>query len=148
MAAASLESTVAFLAFGMFVGLDDGIGNLNKNRFQEGTGPRDAGRFHFTITLVIARAAASPGNQMLGRRKHRHIRTDLGENRNCGHGITGMCAYLVNVLQALYELGSLFAGYGPVNGGLDFIQGMLAALVDERRDIEFLAGVLQNIGDD
>ncbi len=59
-----------------------------------------------------------------------------------------MCAYLVNVLQAFSELGSLFAGYGPVSGGPELIRGMLAVLVDEGRGVGLLAGMLQNAGED
>ena len=59
-----------------------------------------------------------------------------------------MCAYLVNVLQAFSELGSLFAGYGPVNGSLNLIQRVLAALIDEGCDIELLTGMLQDVRND
>ena len=89
MATASRKPAVAFLAFGVFVRLDDGIGNLDKDWFEIRTSPGDASRFHFAVALVIAWATARPGDQMLGRRKHNHIRTDLGEDCNCGHGITG-----------------------------------------------------------
>jgi hypothetical protein len=59
-----------------------------------------------------------------------------------------MRTYLVDVLQAFSELGSLFAGYGPVNGGLDLIQGVLAALIDEGCNVELLTGMVQDVGDD
>ena len=72
----------------------------------------------------------------------------FSQAKNLPFNIFSMRAYLLNVLQAFSELGSLFTGYGPVNGDLNLVQGMLAALVDERRDIELLAGMLQNIGDD
>ena len=85
----SLEPAIAFLAFRVFVGLDDSVCDLNEDGLEIRASPGDAGRFHFAVALVIARAAARPGNQMLSGRKHRHIRTDLRKNRNCGHGITG-----------------------------------------------------------
>ena len=50
------------------------------------------------------------------------------------------------MLQAFSEFGGLFAGYGPVNGGLNLFDGMLAAFIDERRDVELLTGMLQNVG--
>ena len=176
MSAPGFESAIAFLALGVFVGLDNTIGNLDENRLQVRTSPGDAGRFHFAIALVIAGAAARPGNKMLGRRKHGHIRTNLGKDCNSSHRITRkagyrpnqvkldrvrlaqakdflfhiflMCANLINVAQAFPEFCGLLVAYGSVNGGLNLFNRMLAAFVDEGCNIEFLARVFQNVADD
>ena len=96
---------------------------------------------------------------MLSGRKHRHICTNLGKDRNSGHRITGdagsgtnlvelngvrfnqtrdflfhiflVCADFIDVLYAIPELCNLFAGYRPANGSLNLINGMLTALIDE-----------------
>ena len=89
MSASGLQPAVACFAFGILVGLDHSVGNLNENGLEVRSGPGNAGRFHFTAALVIAGAAACPGNQMLCGRTHRHIRADLGKDSNSGHQITG-----------------------------------------------------------
>ena len=60
----SLDSAVAFLAFGIFVRFNDGIGDLNQQRFQVAASTGDAGGFHLFIALVIPRTAPGPGNQV------------------------------------------------------------------------------------
>ena len=77
--AAGLDSAVAFLAFGIFVGFDNRVGDLNQQRFQVASGTGDAGGFHLLAALVISGAAASPGNQMLCGREDRHIHANLGD---------------------------------------------------------------------
>ena len=79
VSATSLDSAVAFLAFRIFVGFNDRIGDLNQQRFQVASGTGDAGGFHLLAALVISGAAASPGNQMLCGREHRHIHANLGD---------------------------------------------------------------------
>ena len=54
------DSAVTFTEFGVILGLDQGIGNLNQKGFQASTGFGDAGRLDVTAALVIARAAAGP----------------------------------------------------------------------------------------
>ena len=76
------------------------------------------------------------------------VSVGFSQAKNLPFNIPFMSTYLVDMLQAFSELGSLFAEYGPVNGGLNLIQWVLTALVDEGRDVELLTGMLQNVGDD
>ena len=112
---------------------------------------------------------------MFCRRKHRHIRTDFREQRNGGHNISGktgdclqqfqlirvllrqtkdfffdigfMGFLFIQVLQTFPKLYSLFVGYGPIDSSLNFFNGVLAAPVDERRDIKGFTGMLQDVVD-
>ena len=63
----SLDSAVAFLAFGIFVGFDDGVGDLNQQRFQVATGTGDAGRFHADIRAGVFREPVSQILQPFGK---------------------------------------------------------------------------------
>ena len=176
MSAAGFQFAVALLAFGILVGLDHSVGDLNKNGLEVSGGPRNAGRFHFAVALVIAGTATCPGNQMLCGRKHRHIRANLGKDGNSGHRITGqagsspdqaeqsgirfsqtkdllfniflMCVDFIDVPQAFFEFRSLLTGYRSVNGSLNLLDGMLATFMDKRCNVELLARMLQNVADD
>ena len=76
------------------------------------------------------------------------VSVGFSQAENLPFNILLMRTYLVDVLQAFTELGSLFAGYSPVNDGLNLIQGVLAALIDERCNVELLTGKLQDVGND
>ena len=106
----------------------------------------------------------------------RHIHTDFGDERNSHHRSTGetgdgtnqlqpaeirVCepkdfgfnmfsvfAELVDVLQALFELRSLFSGYRPVNSSLYLINRVLAPSINERRNVKMLTGMIQNMLND
>jgi len=45
VAAAGLDSAVAFTEFGMSLGADEGVGNLNEQGLEEGAGAGNASRF-------------------------------------------------------------------------------------------------------
>ena len=60
VSATSLQSAVALLAFRKLVGLDNSVCDLDKNGLEVSASPRDAGRFHFTVALVIAGGSSLP----------------------------------------------------------------------------------------
>jgi len=62
----SFNSVIPLFKFRVLFRFDQSVGNLNKKRFQITTGTRNPCRFYFAVTLVIARAAASPGNKIFG----------------------------------------------------------------------------------
>lgn len=55
---------------------------------------------------------------------------------------------LVDVLQAPFELCSLFTGYCPVDSSLYLINGVLAPSINKLRNIKMFAGMIQNMLDD
>ena len=55
MPAASFQPAVALFAFGILVGLDNSVCDLNENGLEVNARARNAGRFHFTVALVVAR---------------------------------------------------------------------------------------------
>ena len=72
----------------------------------------------------------------------------LCEPKDFGLYMISVFVELVDVLQALFELCSLFTGYRPVNGSLYLFNGVLTAPVKKRSHIELFAGMLQNVLDD
>ena len=176
VAAASLQAAVAFLELRVLVRVDDSVGNLNEERLEEGAGTRDAGGFDLKAALVVAWTASGPGSEMLGGGEYGHLGADLRDDGNSGHRISGeagngpkqaelvrirfrqpayfllnrffMRLYLVNMGQTFPELHSLLTGDRAVDSGLDLLDGMLTAPVNERSDVELLAGVIQNEVDD
>ena len=46
MAAAGLDSAVAFTKLGVSLGADEGVGDLNEERLEERVGAGNASRFH------------------------------------------------------------------------------------------------------
>ena len=58
--AVSLDAAVTDAEFGVILGFNDSVGNLDKNRLQIGTRFGDAGRFDGFIALVISGAATRP----------------------------------------------------------------------------------------
>ncbi len=113
---------------------------------------------------------------MIGSTKHRHIRTNLGEDGNGSHRIIGEARHspnqtelegirfsqtkdflfdipfvhadLIDMLQAFSERCGLFTGYGSVDCSLKLCNEVLAASIDERRHVELLTGMFQNEPDD
>lgn len=65
MSPVGLDSLIPLFEFRMLFGLDEGIGDLDQKGFQIRTGSGDAPGFHLTVALVVAGAAASPGDKML-----------------------------------------------------------------------------------
>ena len=57
---ASFEPAITFFEFRMILGLDQRIGDLNKQRLKTGSSLRDTSRFDLLRTLIVARAATSP----------------------------------------------------------------------------------------
>ncbi len=81
------DSAVTRSEFRMICGADQGIGNLDEERFETGSGLRDPSGFDMFGASVVSGAAACPGNEVFGRRENRHVGTDLREDRDSGHGI-------------------------------------------------------------
>ena len=77
MAATRFQTLIPFSEFRVLFGTDERIGNLNKERLQIRTSPGDTGRFDRFGASIIARTAASPGTEMFGRGKDRHISSDF-----------------------------------------------------------------------
>lgn len=172
MSPVGFDPVIHLLKFRMLFELDEGIGNLDQMGFQIRTGAGNVSGFDFAIALIIARAAASPGDKMFRRREHGHVRTNLGENGNGGHRVPAQpwqdikqvqdsgkafCdgedflldffpvgLKLVNVSKALAELDSLFGGDCPINGGLYFVNRGFVASVHKRSDIKGFAGVVED----
>lgn len=88
VAPVSLDSAIVFFAFRVFIGFDNRISNLHKERFQVGPGARNAGRLHFPCTLIVAGATPSPGNQIFSRREHGHIDANFREDCDGGHWVS------------------------------------------------------------
>lgn len=65
MSAVGFDPVMPLLKFGMLLRFNECIGNLNQKGFQISAGAGNTCGFHFTVALVIARVAASPGNRML-----------------------------------------------------------------------------------
>ena len=65
MSPVGLDPVIPLFEFRMLFGLDEGIGDLDQKRFQIRTGSGDPPGFHLAVALVIAWAAASPGDKML-----------------------------------------------------------------------------------
>jgi hypothetical protein len=76
------DSAIAILEFRVLVRFDKSIYHLNEERLDVGTGARDTSGFHLAATLVVAGTTTCPRAQMLGRRKHGHIRTDFRNEYN------------------------------------------------------------------
>lgn len=172
----SLDSAVAFFAFGIFVGFDDRIGNLNQQRFQVAASTGDASGFHLPVTLVIPRAAASPGNQVLRGGKYRHIHADLGDESNScqwssrkprdsanqfqlvrvrfrkpkdfGFDMLPVFIELVDMQQTFLEFDSLFTRHSSINSGLNFFNRVFAAPVDKWGNVKMLTRMFQNVLND
>ena len=170
--AAGFDSAVTFTKFGVIFGLNHGIGNLNQKRFQTSTGFGDTSRLDVTAALVIARAAAGPRDEILGRREHGHIDTDFGNERNCSHWIlveardgvdqiksgcerrndsadfnfndSSVRFELVDVIEALAKFDGLFMADSAVDGGLNLRQRCFAAEVNKGRNIECFSGMCEN----
>ena len=66
MSVVGFDPVIPLFEFGMLIGFDKSIGNLDKKRFQITTGAGYAPGFYFTVALVVAWTAASPGNKMFG----------------------------------------------------------------------------------
>ena len=60
----SLDSTVTFFTFGIFVGFDDGISQLNQKKIQITVSTGIASEFHLLVVLIILRAVAITRDQM------------------------------------------------------------------------------------
>ena len=60
VAAVSLDTAITDTKFGVIFGLNDSVGNLDKNRLQVGTRLGDAGGLDGFIALVISGAATRP----------------------------------------------------------------------------------------
>ena len=56
----SLDAAVANAEFGVILGFNDGVGDLDKNRFQVGTRLGDAGGLDGFIAFIISGAATRP----------------------------------------------------------------------------------------
>ena len=56
---------IPLFEFRMLLGLGEGIGNLDQKRLQIRTGNGDTPGFYPVVALVVARAAASPGDKVL-----------------------------------------------------------------------------------
>ena len=110
--AAGFDSAVTLTKFGMVFGLYHGIGNLNQKRFKTSAGFGDTGRLDATAALVIARAAAGPGNEILRRREHGHIDADFGNHGDGGHRV---------VVEARDGVNQIKRGCERRNDTIDFI---------------------------
>ena len=89
VAAASLQTAVAFLELRVLFRVDDSVGDLNEERLEEGPGTGDAGRFDLEAALVIAGTAAGPRSEMLGGGKNGHFGANLRDDGNGSHRISG-----------------------------------------------------------
>lgn len=138
---AGLDPAVAFLTFEVLVIFDDGIRDLNQERLQIAASTGNTGGFHFLVALVVTRATASSGNQVLCGEKYRHIHANLRDEsdsrqqcgreiRNCADQLQlvgiGLCKpkdlsfdmlavfiELVDVQQAFLELGACSRDTAP-----------------------------------
>ena len=110
----SLDAVIPFGKFGMFLIVDQCIGNLNRKRFQERARTGNAGRLHFSAALVIPWTAASPGAKVLGCWKYGHVAANLRKDRDSRHGVaaeTGNGAQeLEDICKGFTDGGSLAAG--------------------------------------
>ena len=77
MATVRFDTAVTFREFRMILGTDQTIRDLNKERFEAGSCLGDPSGFDMIGTSVVSGAAASPGNEVFGRRENRHVGTDL-----------------------------------------------------------------------
>ena len=65
VAAVSLDAAVTDAEFGVILGFNDSVGDLDKNRLQVGTRFGDAGGLDGFIALVISGAATRPRDDIL-----------------------------------------------------------------------------------
>ena len=66
MSPAGLDSVIPLFKFRMPFGFNQGIGNLDKKRFQITANVGNTSGLYLLAALVIAGTAASPGNKMFG----------------------------------------------------------------------------------
>lgn len=65
MSPVGFDPVIPLFEFRMLFRFDKCIGNLDKKRFQIAAGAGNTGGFHLAVALVVAWAAAGPGNKML-----------------------------------------------------------------------------------
>ena len=66
MTPAGFDPVIPLFKFRVLFGFDQGIGDLDKKRFQITAGAGDSPGFYFLVALVITGTAASPRDKMFG----------------------------------------------------------------------------------
>ena len=66
MTPAGFDPVIPLFKFRVLFGFDQGIGDLDKKRFQITAGAGNSPGFYFLVALVITGTAASPGDKMFG----------------------------------------------------------------------------------
>ena len=66
MTPAGFDPVIPLFKFRVLFGFDQGIGDLDKKRFQITAGAGDPPGLYFLVALVITGTAASPGDKMFG----------------------------------------------------------------------------------
>lgn len=153
--------------------MDKCIGNLNQKRFNVGDCTRNTSGFHLAAALVIPWTATSPRAKVVGSWKYGHVATNLRKDSDWRHRITAqtgnsakkrkdickrlaeaqnlllqsltMLLKLVDVVETLAQLDSLFGRNSTINGSLNLGKRSFAASVHELNNIEMLTGMSKNV---